>query len=237
MRQIALDTETTGLEIRQGHRIIEIGGVEIQSRRLTGRTYHCYLQPDREVEKEALAVHGITDDFLKNQPRFSEIVAEFMEFIHDAELVIHNAAFDIGFINYELKLLQQDWRPLSHDTPIFDTLEFARKRHPGLRNSLDALCKRYAIANTRRQLHGALLDAELLAEVYLAMTGGQVVLSLENDTLQTGTAVIRRLAADRPPLPLLVPSPEEQQAHVQRLTAINKKSGGRCLWLNLEKTG
>ena len=172
-RQVLLDTETTGLEASAGHRIIEIGGVEVVNRRVTGKTFHYYLQPDRPIDPQAIAVHGIKDDFLLGKPRFPDIAAEFLAFVTGAELVIHNAAFDIGFINAELQLWGEFQQPIESLCTVLDTLSLARQRHPGQRNSLDALCKRYNIDNRRRQLHGALLDAEILADVYLAMTGGQ----------------------------------------------------------------
>jgi DNA polymerase-3 subunit epsilon len=232
MRQIILDTETTGLDPNQGHRIIEIGAVEMLSRRITGKTFHRYLNPEREVEAEALAVHGIDNEFLRDKPRFAEIAREFMDFLGDAELVIHNAPFDVGFINHELKLLQQDWQPLSHYCKILDTLAMARKRHPGQKNNLDALCKRYNVDNTHRELHGALLDAQILAKLYLAMSGGQTSLLLGGNAEAGGNGgEIRRVAGDRPALPRLQPLAEELAAHQQRLAVIDKLSGGQCMWL------
>ncbi len=178
MRQVVLDTETTGLETSQGHRIIEIGGVELENRRLTGRTYHQYIKPEREIDVGAQEVHGITQDFLADKPVFSEIAEEFLQFIDGAELVIHNASFDVGFIDHEFSMLEQELGKVSDHCRILDSLALARNKHPGQKNSLDALCKRYEIDNSGRDLHGALLDAELLALVYLAMTGGQVNLGL-----------------------------------------------------------
>jgi DNA polymerase-3 subunit epsilon len=173
MRSVVLDTETTGMPVTDGHRIIEIGCVEVIGRRLTGRHYHVYLQPDREVDEGAIAVHGITNEFLVDKPRFRDIADEFFEFIKDAQLVIHNAAFDLGFINNEFALLgQQDRAEITDHCTVLDTLLMARERHPGQRNSLDALCKRYGVDNSGRDLHGALLDAEILADVWLTMTGG-----------------------------------------------------------------
>lgn len=175
MRQIVLDTETTGIGPEQGHRVIEIGCVELIDRRLTGKHYHVYLNPDREVEEGAFKVHGISNEFLADKPRFQEVVSEFIDFVDGAELIIHNAPFDVGFLNSELKHVS--WSSaLEKHCKIFDTLVYAREKHPGQRNSLDALCKRYEIDNSNRQLHGALLDAEILAWVYLAMTGGQASL-------------------------------------------------------------
>jgi DNA polymerase-3 subunit epsilon len=180
MRQVILDTETTGLSPSQGHRIIEIGCVELVHRRLTGKTFHTYLQPDRKVDEGAMRVHGITNEFLEGKPRFKEIVSDFKQFIKGSELIIHNAPFDIGFIENEFLLIKdKEWASLDKHCQIFDTLVFARQKHPGQRNNLDALCKRYGIENQHREKHGALLDAEILAEVYLAMTGGQETLILE----------------------------------------------------------
>ena len=179
MRQIVLDTETTGLEISQGHRIIEIACIEMMNRRFTGREYHRFLNPERDIDGGAEAVHGMSRADLENQPRFSDIADEFLDFIKDGELVIHNAEFDIGFLEYELNLIKHPNPQISAHAMILDTLSLARKLHPGQRNSLDALCKRYAVDASHRNVHGALIDAELLAKVYLAMTGGQAVLLLD----------------------------------------------------------
>ena len=187
MRSVVLDTETTGMPVTDGHRIIEIGCVELEGRRLTGRHFHVYLQPDREIDEGAIAVHGITNEFVKDKPRFREVADEFYEFIHGAQLIIHNAAFDIGFINNEFALLGQSERAeVSDYCSVLDTLMMARERHPGQRNNLDALCKRYGVDNSGRDLHGALLDAEILADVYLAMTGGQTSLSLAGHGAEAG---------------------------------------------------
>ena len=232
MRQIVLDTETTGLNPAKGHRIIEIGCIEISNRRLTEKRFHYYLQPDRKIDAEASTVHGIKDQFLQDKPRFADIVNEFMDFIKDAELIIHNANFDVGFINHELKLLRQNFKPLVHYCKITDSLALARKRHPGQKNNLDALCKRYNVNNSNRQLHGALLDSEILAEVYLAMTGGQVSLLVqENKAQSNGNTVIKRISGNRAALTVIAPTGEELQAHEERLAAIDKASGGKCLWL------
>jgi DNA polymerase-3 subunit epsilon len=232
MRQIVLDTETTGLNPAKGHRIIEIGCIEISNRRLTEKRFHYYLQPDRKIDAEASAVHGIKDQFLQDKPRFADIVNEFMDFIRDAELIIHNANFDVGFINHELKLLRQNFKPLDHYCQITDSLALARKRHPGQKNNLDALCKRYNVNNSNRQLHGALLDSEILAEVYLAMTGGQVSLLVQDNKAQSnGNTVIKRISGNRAALTVIAPTVEELQAHEERLAAIDKASGGKCLWL------
>jgi DNA polymerase-3 subunit epsilon len=232
MRQIVLDTETTGLEPSQGHRIIEVGCVELVNRRLTGNHFHHYLQPDREIDAGAVEVHGITNEFLADKPRFAEVADEFLEFIRGAELIIHNAPFDVGFLNHELRRLGESYGELLGYCTVLDTLEHARRLHPGQRNNLDALCKRYAIDNSQRELHGALLDAEILADVYLAMTGGQVTLSLEGvrEGIAAQTAVVQRLAADRAPLRVLRATAEEEAAHTGYLKVIKKKSGGTCVW-------
>lgn len=205
-RQVVLDTETTGLDPLQGHRIIEIGCVEIVNRKLTGKHYHQYINPQREVDAGAVEVHGITNEMLEDKPVFSQIRDDFMAFIAGAELVIHNAPFDVGFIDHELRRLDSSHETIALTNSIVDTLLLARGKHPGQKNSLDALCKRYGVDNSQRELHGALLDAEILADVYLLMTGGQTALSLsssaggsENDSGQT--VDIQRLSADRPPLP------------------------------------
>lgn len=233
MKQIVLDTETTGLEPSLGHRIIEIGCVELRERRPTGNDFHQYLQPDREIDPGAVEVHGITNEFLADKPRFEDVVEDFIAYIDGAELIIHNAPFDVGFINAELERIG-GWQPLDHYCTITDTLVMAREKHPGQRNSLDALCGRYAIDNSQRQKHGALLDAEILAEVYLAMTGGQSQLFAE-DQEEGGDAgeadTIHRLPADRPALVVVKASDEELQAHRARLRAVEEASGGICLWL------
>lgn len=233
MRQIVIDTETTGLEPAGGHRIIEIGCVEIVDRRVTGNTYHQYLQPDREIDPGAIEVHGITNESLVDKPRFADIVAEFVDFIRDSELVIHNAPFDVGFINHEFGLLQDSPGTLDRYCTVLDTLTLARRMHPGQRNSLDALCRRYEIDNSRRELHGALLDAEILADVYLAMTGGQVSLSLDtvsSSRREGADQSIRRLPAGRPALKVILATVEELAAHEARLDAIDSKSDGGVVW-------
>jgi DNA polymerase III subunit epsilon len=236
MRQIVLDTETTGLEPADGHRIIEIGCVELVGRRLTGNSFHQYLQPDREIDAGAMEVHGITNEFLADKPRFSDIVEDFVRYIEGAELVIHNAPFDVGFINHELKLCEQG-QQVEDLCGVLDTLVMARKMHPGQKNNLDALCRRYEIDNTHRDLHGALLDAEILADVYLAMTGGQVSLLLgagreESEQAVTGE-VIRRLGTDRKPLPVIRATVNELEAHQERLDAIASACGGASVWQRL----
>lgn len=234
MRQIVLDTETTGLAPAEGHRIIEIGCVELVNRRLTGSHYHQYLQPDREIDAGAIEVHGITNEFLVDKPRFADLAADFLDYIKGAELIIHNAPFDVGFIDHELAQLGKRWGSLAQYCSVLDTLAMARRLHPGQKNNLDALCKRYGIDNSHRDLHGALLDAEILADVYLMMTGGQASLSLGGGDEPTESAGqgegIRRLAADRPALTVLRASAEELARHEQRLAAIRKASGGTCLW-------
>ena len=236
MRQIVLDTETTGLEPEQGHRIIEIGCVEMVNRRLTGNNFHQYIQPDRKIDPAAIEIHGINNEFLEDKPRFDDLVTDFMEYISGAELIIHNAPFDVGFINHELKRLDGAWRDLSNYCSVIDTLVMAKKLHPGQRNSLDALCKRYEIDNSHRELHGALLDSEILAEVYLAMTGGQTMLLLDGQSMEGGeAAAIRRLDANRLPLKVLKANDEELMSHQARLDAIEAASGGNCLWQASEK--
>jgi DNA polymerase III subunit epsilon len=233
MRQVVLDTETTGLEPADGHRIIEIGCVEVVDRRITGNTYHQYLQPDREIDAGAIEVHGITNESLVDKPRFADIVAEFIDFIRDAELVIHNAPFDVGFINHEFSLLQDAPGSLDRYCAVLDTLTLARRMHPGQRNSLDALCRRYEIDNSQRELHGALLDAEILADVYLAMTGGQVSLSLDTASSSRKDGAeqfMRRLPADRPVLKVIHASAEELAAHERRLDSIAKQADGGVVW-------
>ncbi len=234
MRQIVLDTETTGLEPQQGHRIIEIGCVELINRRPTGNHYHQYINPVREVEQGAIEVHGITNDFLADKPRFEEIAAKFLEFIKGAELVIHNAPFDVGFINHEFG--RMGLPPVTEVCSVLDTLVMSRQKHPGQRNSLDALCKRYGVDNSQRDLHGALLDAEILADVYLIMTGGQTALNWGIDEARDGEsssseATVNFISSDRRPLRVIYASAAEIIEHERKLTDIDKASGGQCLWL------
>jgi DNA polymerase-3 subunit epsilon len=237
MRQIVLDTETTGLEPSQGHRIIEIGCVELMDRQLTGNHYHQYINPDREVEEGAIEVHGLSNDFLADKPRFEDIVADFLDFIKGAELIIHNAPFDTGFINHELKLLAAGHGTVESICSVLDTLAMARQKHPGQKNSLDALCKRYEVENAHRTLHGALLDAEILADVYLRMTGGQVTLLLgdSDDDAESEARAIQRISSDRAPLKVIMATGDELAAHQQRLEMINKSSDGQCVWIDLER--
>jgi DNA polymerase-3 subunit epsilon len=234
MRQIVLDTETTGLEPELNHRIIEIGCVELVNRRATGRTFHRYLNPERDIDDGAVAVHGIARTELDGQPRFAEIAEELLAFLGGAELVIHNAAFDVAFLDAELSRLPGDRRPLAGLCQILDTLALARELHPGQRNSLDALCKRYAVDNSARELHGALLDARILADVYLAMTGGQAALALldaeEAGRIGDSARAVRAPVRTAVPLPVLVASAAELAAHEAMLAIITKASGGRCLW-------
>jgi DNA polymerase-3 subunit epsilon len=228
-RQIVLDTETTGLEPSQGHRVIEIGCVELINRRLTGNNYHQYLQPDREIDEGALQVHGISNEFLKDKPRFTDVIDDLMSYLKGAELVIHNAPFDVGFLDHELKLAGNGRGAINDHCTVIDTLVMARKMHPGQKNNLDALCKRYDVNNTQRDLHGALLDAEILSEVYLRMTGGQVGLALDSeqaDEKEDGVVSPSRISSDRPPLRVISASQEELSAHAGFL----KKMGDACLW-------
>jgi DNA polymerase-3 subunit epsilon len=226
MRQIVLDTETTGLEWEQDHRIIEIGCVELIDRRFTGNNFHQYLQPDRTIDAGAIEVHGITNEYLADKPRFTDVVDDLMSYLEGAELIIHNAPFDVGFINYELRRAELSFGQLADHCRITDSLVMAREKHPGQRNSLDALCGRYQIDNSKREKHGALLDSEILAEVYLAMTGGQRSLLLEAEGQSDSSALgeIRRLSAVE--LPVIKPSAEEQALHSRYL----EKHGDNGLW-------
>ncbi|WP_339668027.1 DNA polymerase III subunit epsilon [Dasania marina] len=233
MRQVVLDTETTGLEHREGHRVIEIGCVELVDRKLTGRHYHQYINPNRDIEQEAIGIHGITNEFLVDKPLFSHIADDFLAFVKGAELVIHNAPFDMGFLNNELALHDKKLGRLEQYCGVLDTLALARKKHPGQRNTLDALCSRYGVDNSQRDLHGALLDSEILADVYLLITGGQTNLLLaDSDNNQQGEAVaeLRPVQADREPLKVIKASTEELVLHEQRLDEVEKKSESGCLW-------
>ncbi len=236
MRQIILDTETTGLNARLGDRLIEIGCIEMVNRRFTGNNWHNYVNPERRIEEGAKAVHGISEEFLADKPKFADVAKEFVEYIRGAELIIHNAAFDIEFLDAEFGRTGLG-RVVDHGVTISDTLKMARELHPGKRNSLDALCDRYGVSNAHRTLHGALLDAELLAEVYLAMTRGQ-------NSLEMGVEAPKPVALDvgmettrAKPVKLVVLSAdaEEQGAHEKLLADIDKESGGRCVWLSPEK--
>ena len=237
MRQIVLDTETTGLEVSQGHRIIEIGCIELVNRRVTGNHWHYYINPDRAVDSGAFEVHGISNEFLQDKNRFAELAEEFHSYVAGAELVIHNAPFDVGFINAELKRLGRQWGKVEDHCTVVDTLLMAREMHPGQKNSLDALCKRYEIDNSQRDLHGALLDAQILLDVYLVMTGGQTDMLLHDD--QPGnnqnSAEARKLDQNRPRLRVINPSNEELEAHYKKLETVDKESNGNCLWKKMEE--
>lgn len=231
-RLVILDTETTGINPQDGHRIIEIGCVELLNRRLTGRHFHVYINPERDIDEGAQAVHGISNEFLEDKQCFADIVDEFIAFIEHSELIIHNAPFDVGFINYEFSLLNQFGKTVGDYCKVFDTLSFARKKHPGQRNSLDALCKRYSVDNSQRDLHGALLDAEILADVFLLMTGGQASLldeTVSDQNLKITTPAVKQLTADRPALKIIACNSEELQAHQLSIEKI-KQQAGSCLW-------
>ena len=236
MRQVVLDTETTGLEPEAGHRIVEIGCIELVNRRPTERTFHRYLNPDRAVDAGASEVHGIDAEFLAQQPRFEEVAAEFLEFVDGAELVIHNAEFDVGFINHELKRLGSGTQDIAEHCRILDTLALARRLHPGQRNNLDALARRYQVDNSMRELHGALLDAGILANVYLAMTGGQVSLSLGGEADRDGASnsAMTRIDRDGLKLAVVAATAEETRAHRAMLERLAQSSGTPTLWEELE---
>ncbi|WP_373767705.1 DNA polymerase III subunit epsilon [Glaesserella sp.] len=243
LRQIVLDTETTGMNFNGaphiGHNIIEIGAVEVINRRLTGRTYHVYIKPPREVDAEAIAVHGITNEMLADKPTFADIADEFIAFIKGAELIIHNAPFDVGFIDHEFSFLPNPPPKVAEMCSVTDSLQLARKMYPGKRNSLDALCDRLHIDNSKRVLHGALLDAEILADVFLMMTGGQIALLSEEEqethhSVHTET-LERRVTVDTSGLIVLMPTEEEREAHQKYLELIDKKSKGNCLWIKAEQ--
>jgi len=232
MRQIVLDTETTGLDANDGHRIIEIGCVEMVNRRLTGNDFHQYLQPDREIDAGAMEVHGITNESLLDKPRFEEVVADLVDYLKGAELIIHNAPFDVGFLNMELKRCGSSDTIESLST-VIDSLVMARQKHPGQKNNLDALCKRYDVDNSQRDLHGALLDAQILGDVYLAMTGGQSALLLDSSVDASGMPAaeeIRRLDANRLPTRVIMPTEEELALHESRLDAVDKSCDDGAIW-------
>ena len=237
MRQVVLDTETTGLDWEHGHRVIEIGCIEIVNRRKTGESFHCYLNPQREVDEAAQEVHGLSAQDLADKPLFIDVADDFLGFISNAELIIHNASFDVGFLDNEFMLVRREQSRLSVTHQILDTLMLARQMHPGQRNSLDALCRRYSVDNSRRDLHGALLDAQLLADVYLAMTGGQGALSL--DEAEAGAAIKQSVKArkiKREGLQLIVrkASAEDLDAHKMQLEMLEKASDDGALWNKLE---
>jgi DNA polymerase-3 subunit epsilon len=236
-RQVILDTETTGISTAEDHRIIEIGCVEMVNRRLTGQTFHQYINPHREIDAGAIEVHGITNEFLADKPSFEDIAEDFLQFIEGAELIIHNAPFDVGFIDHELKKLSGENRRVNSLCTVLDTLKMARDKHPGQKNNLDALCKRYDVDNSNRELHGALLDAEILADVYLAMTGGQVSMLLaaeeEVETKSSSDNEVEETLSSVPSRKLRVirASEEELAAHEAMLEKVQKSSGGECVWL------
>jgi DNA polymerase-3 subunit epsilon len=231
MRQIVLDTETTGLATSQGHRIIEIGCLEMVNRRLTGREYHRFLNPERNIDEGAERVHGISLADLEGQPRFADIADELIEFLRNSELVIHNAEFDVGFIEHELQLMQHPQPTIAEHATVLDTLSLARKLHPGQRNSLDALCKRYSVDASRREVHGALIDAELLARVYLAMTGGQTALSLDAEVAsvaRSSDATVQRSRQSGLRLKVIAATADESTEHEALLERM--RESGACRW-------
>lgn len=231
MRQILLDTETTGLEPRLGHRIIEVACIEMVSRRLTKNDFHRYLNPQRDIDIGAIQVHGLTVDFLADKPKFADIASEFLDYVNGAELIIHNAPFDVGFLNAELEKLGM--APIGTICKVIDTLAMARELHPGKKNTLDALCERYDVDNSARVRHGALLDAELLGDVYIAMTRGQDSLAIGLEAADDGAAM--RIRAARPAwLKVIKASPGELQLHAQQIENIDKASDGKCVWKQLE---
>lgn len=234
MRQIVLDTETTGLEPTRGHRIIEIGCVELVNRRLTGNHYHVYINPRREVDDGAIEVHGITNEFLADKPFFEDIAESFMDYVKDSELVIHNAPFDVGFLNHEMGLINNKFGKLEDHCTVLDTLVLARQMHPGQKNNLDALCRRYGIDNSHRDLHGALLDSEILADVYLQMTGGQTDLSLtqkqDYSMASRDEEGIRRLPENRQPFKIIKACETENEAHKAFLKKMQKTCGDKLIW-------
>ncbi|MBT09644.1 MAG: DNA polymerase III subunit epsilon [Gammaproteobacteria bacterium] len=232
MRQIVLDTETTGLDIQLGHRIVEIGCVEIVDRRITKRYFHKYINPGREIDKGAMDVHGLTNEFLSDKPIFSSILGAFLEFIEDSELIIHNAAFDLGFLENEIKIAHSDLEPLRNKLPVIDSLELARAKHPGQKNSLDALCKRYGVDNSQRQLHGALLDAEILAEVYLLLTGGQTDLGFTDDKDFVENDMESRFLEkkERSETVVIRASIDEMRSHETKLDHIDSTSENGSIW-------
>jgi DNA polymerase-3 subunit epsilon len=236
MRQIVLDTETTGLDAARGHRLIEVGCVELLARRVSGSHFHHYLNPERDIDAGAQAVHGISIEFLADKPRFADVVDEFLAYIKGAELIIHNAAFDLGFLDAELARMGASYGRISDYCTVLDTLALARETYPGQRNSLDALCKRLDIDNSHRELHGALLDAEILADVYLALTSGQGALdfALNADPSADRAAAAQLIVGERPPLRVRLAAAAELAAHEARLAVIDKASKGACVWRRVE---
>ena len=236
MRQIILDTETTGLEPKQGHRIIEIGCIELINRRKTERNFHQYLNPERDIEDGAFNIHGLSNEFLSDKSRFADIAQEFIDFIRDGELIIHNAPFDVGFINAELKLLGKKWGKIEDYCTVFDTLVLAREKHPGQKNNLDALCKRYEVDNSQRDLHGALLDAQILLDVYLKMTGGQTDLTFHSVATSHGVKGKSEQYINNKHKKLVVIEPTENELakHRMLLESIKDKNKGKCIWIETE---
>ena len=236
MRQIILDTETTGLEPKQGHRIIEIGCIELINRRETERNFHQYLNPERDIEDGAFNIHGLSNEFLSDKSRFADIAQEFIDFIRDGELIIHNAPFDVGFINAELKLLGKKWGKIEDYCTVFDTLLLAREKHPGQKNNLDALCKRYEVDNSQRDLHGALLDAQILLDVYLKMTGGQTDLTFHSVATSHGVKGKSEQYINNKHKKLVVIEPTENELaeHRMLLESIKDKNKGKCIWIETE---
>lgn len=238
MRQIVLDTETTGLDPAEGHRIIEIGAIELVDRKLSGNRFHCYLDPEREIDPGAAEVHGLTSEFLSDKPKFADIAEDLQTFLNGAELIIHNAPFDVGFLNREFQHYTGGWTDIGDYCTVVDTLVLAKRKHPGQRNSLDALCKRYAVDNSHRELHGALLDAEILADVYLAMTGGQTLLALEAEPAADAWRAVRPAPnpspgtgpETRPRLKVVRCTAAELAEHQRALAEIAAAHGGQCLW-------
>ena len=237
MRQVVLDTETTGLDIQLGHRIIEIGCVEIVDRKITKRYFHKYINPQREVDKGALDVHGLTNEFLSDKPIFQSILEAFLEFVEDSELIIHNAAFDLGFLENEIRIVRPDLESLRERFPVVDSLELARAKHPGQKNSLDALCKRYGVDNTQRKLHGALLDAEILAEVYLLLTGGQADLGFGDEEDFVEKDIENRLLKkkERSETVVIRASIDEMRLHETKLDHIDSTSENGSIWRGTTK--
>ena len=236
MRQIILDTETTGLEPKQGHRIIEIGCIELINRRKTERNFHQYLNPERDIEDGAFNIHGLSNEFLSDKSRFADIAQEFIDFIRDGELIIHNAPFDVGFINAELKLLGKKWGKIEDYCIVFDTLVLAREKHPGQKNNLNALCKRYEVDNSQRDLHGALLDAQILLDVYLKMTGGQTDLTFHSVATSHGVKGKSEQYINNKHKKLVVIEPTENELaeHRMLLESIKDKNKGKCIWIETE---
>ncbi len=233
MRQVVLDTETTGLEAELGHRILEIGCVEMIGRKITRRYFHHYINPQRDIDEGALEVHGISSDFLADKPVFLDIWDSFLDFVKDSELIIHNAAFDIGFINQEMRLISPSLGVITDHCAVVDSLALARNKHPGQKNNLDALCKRYSIDNSQRELHGALLDAEILADVYLLLTGGQGTLSL-GEELTGGGARKMKQREDHTPLKVIRATSDELVEHARKLDKLEETSENGCLWKQME---